>query len=668
MPATILNFAGAETGNLIEFTDSEGNVTADSTTKRSGSYSWRFNNGAGEAADAWIHKHSTTGLVGTSVNVDPCYHRFYLYLVTVPSAKQAPANFYIPIYSTISGKCSYQIDSDRKIRLYDNGDSLVATSTTVLSLNTWYLIEIKSSNGASSAYELKINGVSEFSGNCDQGSANTSGARLGITGGHAESLDYYIDDWAIASGDWIGAGACVRIAPTGNGTFTDWTEGTDPKDYTVVDENPYSDTDYVQCGTAGNLVETYTMEDCSTVGISGTINAIKLGARTRENATGKSANKLRIYHGGSSAETAAYNGTTTPATRFLVSTTCPSTSAAWTTTTVDAVEMGVNEESAVKVRCTWLSGFVDFTASTGYSLSCAQGSFSLTGKAAGLNTGRKLAAATGEVALTGQNSSLLRGTKLAAATGSVTLEGKDAALLRALKAVCATGEFALTGQAATLTKTTASTLTANTGSILLFGQDATLSRGLRLAAEASTFTITGLDVSLIVTTVSPEPETPSGGGSGAPGVSRRKRRTIDSPQILVRTPTGDVVIKQASKLSAKQKQRIKQVKRQLSKYAPNLADQVLASRLVLTQPQELEQFLTQTLEYVKLRAEQEQERQKRAAKTAQAINEAIAKQQLTHELIDLERAIQQKLDQLMAEYLRQQEDDEILIAMFMADM
>jgi len=367
MAFVVLNFAGAESGDLTEFTGYEGNVTADSTTKRTGGYSIRFNNAAGEAADAWIHKPATTGVVGaTSVNVDPCYHRFYLRVATAPSAGQNPATFYIPTYSTIAGKCSYQLDSNRKIRLYDSGDSLVATSTTVLSLNTWYLIEIKSSNGSDSAYELRINGTTEFSGTCNQASANTSGARLGITGGHAESLDFYIDDWAIGSGDWLGPGACLGMAPDGNGTYTDWAGGTNPFDYTVVDENPPNDTDYVMCGTtAADMAETYTLQSCATVGISGTINAFKAGVRTRENATGTTANSIRIRSNTTDSDSATLNGTTTPVSRYIVKATDPATSAAWTTSGLDAVEIGSVETSQVKTRMTWVRGFVDFTAPMG---------------------------------------------------------------------------------------------------------------------------------------------------------------------------------------------------------------------------------------------------------------------------------------------------------------
>lgn len=124
-----------------------------------------------------------------------------------------------------------------------------------------------------------------------------------------------------------------------------------------------------------------------------------------------------------------------------------------------------------------------------YSLTAAQGSFSLTGQAAGLRADRKLSAAQGSYTLTGQPAGLLQGRALAASLGSYALSGQAAGLFAQRRLSAAQGNYALTGQAAALVKSRL--LAAGQGTYALSGQDATLRATRLIAAAPASYSFSG---------------------------------------------------------------------------------------------------------------------------------------------------------------------------------
>lgn len=163
----------------------------------------------------------------------------------------------------------------------------------------------------------------------------------------------------------------------------------------------------------------------------------------------------------------------------------------------------------------------DQPGASGYSLTAAQGSFTLSGQAAALKAGRKVTASQGSFTLSGQAASLKAGRKLTAAQGSFSLSGQAATLKAARRITAAQGTFTLTGQAAALKvgrKLTASvgnftlsgqaasliytpansyTLTASQGTFALTGQAANLLCGRKLVAAQGSFTLSGQSASLL---------------------------------------------------------------------------------------------------------------------------------------------------------------------------
>jgi len=170
---------------------------------------------------------------------------------------------------------------------------------------------------------------------------------------------------------------------------------------------------------------------------------------------------------------------------ITITATSPTSLGANTNAGVQAVEACVYKDGATSVTLNWTHNFTvgnyivpvfvhAAAAPSGYTLTCAQGSYTVTGQTAGTKAGRKLALAQGSYTLSGSTASLLEGRNIACAQGSYTLTGSTAYADYAI--TCAAGSYTLSGQAAAL-------------------------RAARLLALAQgAYTLTGQDVALLYTT------------------------------------------------------------------------------------------------------------------------------------------------------------------------
>ena len=169
-----------------------------------------------------------------------------------------------------------------------------------------------------------------------------------------------------------------------------------------------------------------------------------------------------------------------------------------------------------------IAGVLNVSAAA-YSLTSAQGSFTLTGQAAGLLTARVLPSSQGSFALSGQAAGLLLGAAVGAGYGafsmagqdatlsktgaasftltsdyaSVSLSGQDAGLLAARALGAGYGGVAFTGQDATLTKTGSYSLLADYAPISLAGQSAGLLAARVLAMAQGALALSGQAAGLL---------------------------------------------------------------------------------------------------------------------------------------------------------------------------
>lgn len=375
----IIYICGFETGDTSVITAS-GNAGASgvapsivTTPVRSGSglYAAKVNVSAQDSSDSWLQLSFPTadGTLSTSTTIATSYHRFYFRLDTIPSSGRE-AFFYVSIASS-GVKLVLAINSTGTISVQDYpANTVSATSTAAIATGTWYRAEVMSTTSASpSAYEFRLYNetgllLDTVSGTMAQ--SNSPCSRILFGKAHnisSRAVMGYIDDYAVSDSGWIGAGACIRLAPIAEGSTQQWTAGTNGSDHLEVDEVPTSSSDYVKSTGAAADKALFLFEDPAGSGVSDAINAVMLYASTAEDTSVTSANKLRIESGASNVESSAYNGTTSYASRFLVSNTDPDTSAAWTLAGLRDAEAGSIEGNAVAMRMAAVCMMVDYAES-----------------------------------------------------------------------------------------------------------------------------------------------------------------------------------------------------------------------------------------------------------------------------------------------------------------
>ncbi len=130
----------------------------------------------------------------------------------------------------------------------------------------------------------------------------------------------------------------------------------------------------------------------------------------------------------------------------------------------------------------------------GHAFAASQGSYTLTGKAAITVKDTPITAAQGSYALTGQASNLLWGHLVDAVQGSYALTGQAAVLSRQVTIVADQGSYALNGQAADLKR---HLVLAAQGSYALTGQAAVISRQVTIVGAQGSYTLTGQAADLL---------------------------------------------------------------------------------------------------------------------------------------------------------------------------
>lgn len=370
---SILNFSGFEAGDLSEASSSANSGTGGTAPSvvtspvRSGSGTYALKTDTTAASNASyviMAGRGNDGLVA-DYNAPTVYHRFYYSYSTKPSANYEPLATLVGDDASNKGRIC--LNSSGNIVLLNNVNTLVATSSTALTVSTWYRIEYKgTSSSSNSAYELRIYNeantlLETLSGSMAQGAARHAQIIFGkATPLNTQAIVNYFDDWAVSAVTWLGPGVCKRLAPVANGGTQQWTAGTGST-YAEVDEIPASSSDYVKSTGSANDKALFTFSDPAAAGVSSGINGVILFAATAEDSSVTSANRLRLESSSANRETVSYNGSTSYASRFLLSITDPNTGDPWTLAALKIAAGGSKELNAVAMRMSAVSLFVDFT-------------------------------------------------------------------------------------------------------------------------------------------------------------------------------------------------------------------------------------------------------------------------------------------------------------------
>lgn len=369
--------SGAE-GSLGEVIILDANTSRNTTTVHSGLGSFRAQT-TNSAAFFGLFITNDTPLPDT-------FTRFYFRAEDLPSEPVA-------MFSAGDGESGFSL-----LRLNPNGTlswmisdgSTVATSSTALSPDTWYRIEI--GYDAGSTVTLRIDGTQEFStavsdmtgistvlfGICDE---------AGFTcGGDVATADFYFDDIAIndttgsVQNSWPGEGKIIHMQPDGSAGDNN---GASSGSCADVDEAVFDEGATFAVLNDNNDILDCTMESSSNAGLTGTetITLVQPGVRAAPATSGGIAGRVRIKSasGGTILQSSITTTITGSAgvymTNFpqiylyvfpylVTSYTDPTTASPWTqsgTNSLDNMQIGVEVTDAdPDVRVTSLWALVEY--------------------------------------------------------------------------------------------------------------------------------------------------------------------------------------------------------------------------------------------------------------------------------------------------------------------
>lgn len=361
------NYFGAETGDLNEL-GSNSNVSVVTSTSMGGAYHYRVTKTGSGTAYFFCRDFNPPTAYPQNFTLSEAYINAH---IKIPSGGSISANSE-EIFSAryVTGKsCALRLNSENKLVFYDYNGSVEATGTTVLSEDTVYWIGIRVQIGVSGAYEVQINGTTEFSGTCYQFTTSFKEFVWGAYGNaNSESYTLDVDNVVVRTDGFCQEAEVVRMAPDSQGNYTAWTG-----DYTAIDEVPVSTGDYIT--TSSDLVkESWGFESCSSAGVDQDILAVKLW--TWMGRSGTQSAKLFLRISSTDYTHSSYGGFASWSQGNLLYTKNPATGADWTTTVLDSIEGGVETDSgALAMHCAASSLMVLQTvpSTTEYSTDLAGG-------------------------------------------------------------------------------------------------------------------------------------------------------------------------------------------------------------------------------------------------------------------------------------------------------
>lgn len=257
-------FSGFETGDFGEWPNVIGSPAIDDgtlLTPHTGDYHMRSNT---SEATAYIYE-STTRHNQLSV---------YVYFHAIDGDEDME----FLGYGISGGSCHLELTTDRYIKLYSDASQLDGTGSTQLDLDTWYRISFAGDGNVGGNVKVFLNGSEELSVTIT-GLGNASIVSfVGIN--NAATVDFYYNNVVLGTASDLsdlGDIQVLRASPNEAGQYAtfDTVVPAQAVHYTVVDEVPASDDDYVQMAGSGLGRECHNLQDLADIGGSGTVQAVK---------------------------------------------------------------------------------------------------------------------------------------------------------------------------------------------------------------------------------------------------------------------------------------------------------------------------------------------------------------------------------------------------------
>ena len=347
----LVNLTGFESGSSSELQGTGGTFSIVTSPVRTGTYALRINPTTTATGQVNIGSIDSTGVLANNAQSTSVMGFAFRYATKPASNNEVIAGNYGSI-ADIKGEL--RINSSGNLEHYRASGALVATGATALVADTWYYIEYKVVNSATGAYEVKINGVSEFSGTADHGTGNTVFIQLGKNPNrNGNTVDFFYDDWYVDNANFVGSQYHIPeiriLLPNGAGASADWGNGTGTT-FAEVDEVPPesdgADLTYIQADPAvdDNTYHTLAVESTATKSVTGDVDALKGYVWGKTASTSGTSNvNIRLRNAGSNTDGADMPEMTTSYRGYhILAVTDPATSAAWTLSGVDTAEIGMN--------------------------------------------------------------------------------------------------------------------------------------------------------------------------------------------------------------------------------------------------------------------------------------------------------------------------------------
>lgn len=284
MPTGLLYYDGYEDTTVLAdyYTGVSGGSSIGTGRPRTGARGLRL---FGNAIVPWIFPSGTsTVIVGMAINID-----FF--------AGTTGQNIYFDLTEGGTIHVDLRFDTTNQRFVVTRNGVTLATGDTVISIDTWYYIELKVViHDTTGSFDLRINNVTETwnaaNTNVDTRNGGTGvvdrwRGRLSNTSGSAVWIDdLYIVDGAVSGADFLGDVRVDTKFPDAAGDNTDFTPSTG-SNYTNVDEtDPDGDTTYNESATVGHK-DTFSLSDtpglgATVYGVAHIMRARKTDAGTRE--------------------------------------------------------------------------------------------------------------------------------------------------------------------------------------------------------------------------------------------------------------------------------------------------------------------------------------------------------------------------------------------------
>lgn len=252
-------------------------------------------------------------------------------------------------------QCDLRVNIDGTLSVTRNGTAVTGgTSANALSTGTDYYIELKvtiaDSIGASSCV-VKVNNVAWLTVATGQDLKNTANAsasqvRIGNTSVSANSHcvavidDVYVCDSAgSTNNDFLGDVRVDTLYPTSDGNYSQFTCSTGTTHYALVDETTPNTTDYNDGSTVGHR-DSYGMGNLAAL-TSQTVYGVQVNAAILKDDAGAKSASTMVRSGSTNGDGASAALGTSQVYVSQVYEQDPAATAAWTETTVNAMEAGV---------------------------------------------------------------------------------------------------------------------------------------------------------------------------------------------------------------------------------------------------------------------------------------------------------------------------------------